>query len=56
MVKPIEIKEIKELTESQKAFLEYCRKLGWGTIEKVEVKNGEPVYAVRVIEGQKFGN
>jgi len=47
--------ESKELTKAQADFLEYCKKIGFGTIEKVEVKNGEPVYSLRALEGQKFG-
>lgn len=50
-----DIIEVKELTKCQKDFLEYCQRLGYGTIEKVEVKNGQPVYALRKIEGRKFG-
>ncbi len=35
-------KEDMVLTKSQIAFLEFCKRFGWGKLE-VTVKNGEPV-------------
>jgi hypothetical protein len=31
-----------ELSKAQLAFIEYCKRFGWGKLE-VTVKNGEPV-------------
>jgi len=43
---------IKELTKAQVAFLVYCKEIGWGIIEEVLIKNGEPVYVKRAHEGR----
>jgi len=39
---------VKALSKTQEAFLEYCRKFGWGKLEVI-IKNGEPTLA-RIIE------
>ncbi len=38
-----------EISPAQKAFLDYCSKYGWGTVE-VEIKNGHPVMVAPVVK------
>lgn len=42
-----------EVTEHQKAFLDYCQELGYGKIEVV-IRDGEPVYGTQVKIDVKF--
>ena len=42
-----------KLTKAQKAFLDYCKQLGYGKLE-VTVKDGQPVLAVKREELIKF--
>ena len=41
------------LSKAQRAFLDYCRELGWAE-RKVKVKDGEPVLATEVKQDVKF--
>lgn len=36
--------DIKNITETQKNFLEFCKEFGWGKLE-VTIHNGEPCYS-----------
>ena len=42
------------VSPTQKAFIDYCTEIGWGVLEKVQVKNGEPVMATVVHQDIKF--
>ncbi len=42
------------VSPTQKAFLDYCTEIGWGVLEKVQVKNGEPVMVSVVHQDIKF--
>lgn len=43
-----------ELTDAQIKFLEYCKELGFGMIDTVIVKDGEPVMAKQSEKNIKF--